>query len=412
VPANPIDSSKEKDVCRLKSLCRDDAGTIMAPLAIMMPILLGIVGLSIDLGSWYNAKRQVQAAADAAARAGALELVRDHSATIARLAAREDAVAYGFGQNNININLPPLSGPHLGDDDAVEVVVRHHPDSFFSKHLFDFDATVEARAVGKVVSADTCIWALEEHEPGFEIVGTADVEIDCGIQVNSDHETALDQVGSSCVTATSIRVVGGADGHCMMPSPMTGVMPAADPLADLDPPDQAQAGCTYSNEIKVAKSTTLSPGVYCGGIKITGNADVTFDAGVYVLKGGTFKATGSSSLQGSDVTFYLTDNANLDITAASIDFFAPDSGDMDGILFFQDRLDTSTITNKIAGNAGLELDGALYFPTTELHLRGTSSNAVPTPVIIARAIRFVGTASLGGNGAPPPITVVVAKLVE
>ncbi len=390
--------------------CREEAGTIIAPLAIMMPILIGMAGLGIDIGSWYNGKRLAQAAADAAARAGALELVRLSSESVIRQAALEDASSYGF--SNVDINIPPLSGSYSGDDSAIEAVVEFHPDSFLSKVLLDLDVTVEARAVAKAVAQDTCVWALEEHDPGFEIVGTADVDLDCGIQVNSDHETALDQVGSSCVTATSIRVVGGAAGNCLTPLPLTGSTAAADPLAHIDPPSEAGLGCTFPNKVKVNKDTTLLPGVYCGGISISGNADVGFDPGIYVLKSGTFKVAGSSALQGNDVAFYLTDDAELDITATSIDFSAPDSGGLEGILFFQDRHDSSTITNKIAGNATLELDGALYFPTTELHFRGTSSTSIPTPMIVARALRFVGTTSLGGNGQPPPFTSVEAKLVE
>lgn len=409
---SPNDRNSKKGVHRFKKLCSNDAGAILAPLAMLMPVLFGIVGLGIDLGSWYNAKRQVQAAADAAARAGALELVRENASSIAKQAAVEDAAAFGFVQDDIQVSLPPQSGGYRGDESAVEVVIRHEPQSFFSKHVLKSEVMVEGRAVGKAVASDICVWALEKEEPGFEIVGTADVQLDCGIQVNSKHETAFGQVGSSCVIATSINVVGGVSGDCVTPLPMTGVAAAADPLKDLDPPDQAQSGCTHANEVKIVNSTTLSPGVYCGGIRISGNADVTFEPGLYVLKSGTFKAAGQASLAGSGITFFLTDDANLDITAAAIDFSAPESGEMKDILFFQDRLDTSTIINKVAGNAGLELEGILYFPTTELHLRGTSSASAPAPVIIARVIRFVGTASFSGDGSPPPITVVEAELVE
>ena len=404
---------KKSDHMRLsKSICQNDGGAMIAPLAIMMPILFGMAGLGIDIGSWYNGKRQAQAAADAAARAGALELVRKGSDSMILDAALDDAVAYGFDASKVHINMPPLSGSYTGDDTAVEAVVEYHPDSFFSNAILDVDVKVEARAVARVIQRDTCVWALEENDPGFEIVGTADVELDCRIQVNSGHETALDQVGSSCVTASSILVVGGASGNCLTPLPATGSAPSDDPLAYVDPPSDADAGCTYANKVKVNKSTTLSPGVYCDGISISGNADVTFDDGIYILKGGTLKVAGSASLEGDEVAFYLTDNAELDITATTIDFSAPESGDLEGILFFQDRDDLSTVTNKIAGNAGLELEGALYFPTTELHFRGTSSTAVPSPIIVARKLRFVGTTSLGGNGEPPPITMAEATLVE
>ncbi|MGI9494186.1 MAG: pilus assembly protein TadG-related protein [Geminicoccaceae bacterium] len=404
-----------KKSCALKEgFVRNESGTIIASLAIMMPILLGMAGLSIDIGSWYHGKRQAQAAADAAARAGALELVRNGSASVILLAAKEDAAAYGFSSADIDINMPPLAGPYMGDNFAVEAVIQQRTKSYFVQALFDLDVTVEARAVAKAVELDTCVWALEESDTGITINGTADVVLDCGIFANSTNTVAIDQVGSSCVTATSIRVVGGYAGTCLDPEP-TSSFPYPDPLADLNPPNFS--GCDHNGKVKVnGGNVTLSPGVYCKGIDVTGGAHVTFSSGEYIFKGGRFKAAGGSSLEGNDVVFYLTDgaggHAELDITAATIDFSAPTSGDLEGILFFQDRAAPTTKTNKIRGNANLELEGALYFPTTALDFAGTSSSVIPSPMIVAREIRFTGTTSLGGNGADPPIMMVEADLVE
>ena len=399
---------------RKGSLALDERGTIIAPLAIMMPILLGMAGLGIDVGNWYNGKRHAQAAADAAARAGALELVRNGSESVILLAAQEDAAAHGFGSSDININMPPLAGPYMGDGFAVEAVIQHHPESYFAQALFNLDVTVEARAVAKAIELDTCIWALEETDTGITINGTADVVLDCGIFANSTNTIAIDQVGSSCVTASSIRVVGGHAGTCLNPDPLTSY-PYPDPLADLDPP--SVGSCDHNGKVKVnGGNVTLSPGVYCKGLDIAGGAHVTFSPGEYVFKGGRIKVAGGSSLEGDDVVFYLTDgaggHAELDITATTIDFSAPTSGALEGILFFQDRTAPTTTTNKITGNASVELDGALYFPTTMLDFAGTSSSAIPAPMVVAREIRFVGTTSLGGNGANPPIMMVEAELVE
>lgn len=405
-------AKKNRD--QMASLVRNESGTIIAPLAILMPILLGMAGLGIDIGNWYNGKRQAQAAADAAARAGALELVRNGSESVILLAAKEDAETYGFASKDIDINMPPLAGAYSGDGFAVEAVIQHRPESYFAQALFDLDVMVEARAVAKAVELDTCIWALEEDDTGITINGTADVVLDCGIFVNSTNSIALDQVGSSCVTASSIRVVGGYAGTCLYPDPMTSY-PYPDPLADLSPP--SIGSCDHNGKVKVnGGNVTLNPGVYCKGIDVAGGAHVTFSPGEYIFKGGRFKVAGGSSLEGDDVTFYLTDgaggHAELDITATTIDFSAPTSGDLEGILFFQDRDAPTTKTNKITGNASVELEGALYFPTTMLDFAGTSSSVIPAPMVIAREIRFTGTTSLGGNGAELPIAMLEAELVE
>ena len=85
---------KQSDHTRVsKSIRQNEGGSMIAPLAIIMPILFGMAGLGIDIGSWYNGKRQAQAAADAAARAGALELVRKSSDSMILDAALDDAEA-------------------------------------------------------------------------------------------------------------------------------------------------------------------------------------------------------------------------------------------------------------------------------------------------------------------------------
>jgi Flp pilus assembly protein TadG len=402
----------------LVRLARAERGSIVAPLAVLLPILVGMVGLGVDVSNWYNGRRDAQAAADAAARAGALELVRNSSSGTIQQAAWDDAAANGFDIGNgdsVTINNPPLNGAFISDTFAVEAVVSYHPQSFFSKVVFNTQVEVQARAVAKAIALDTCVWALEEYDTGVTITGTADVVLDCGIFANSTSAEAIDQVGTSCVTASSIRTVGDYTGTCLNPSPITRVSPYPDPLAHLDPP--SVGGCDYNGKVKVTGgSVTLDPGVYCKGIDVSGGADVSFNPGTYVFKGGTVKVAGNSSLSGNDVTFYLTDgaggHADLSITATTIDFSAPDAGPMEGILFFQDRAAPTTLSNMITGNVSVELDGALYFPTTRLDFAGTSSAMLPAPMLVAREIRFVGTTDLGGNGAPPPITMVDADLVE
>ena len=53
------------------------AGQVLVWLAVALPFLLAIAGLAIDGATVYAARRACQAAADAAARAGALEIDQD-----------------------------------------------------------------------------------------------------------------------------------------------------------------------------------------------------------------------------------------------------------------------------------------------------------------------------------------------
>src|SRR5205085_12520623 len=116
----------------------------------------------------------------------------------------------------------------------------------------------------------------------------------------------------------------------------------ADPLSAIPAP--SFSGCDYINwSWSSSTSVTLNPGVYCGGITITGSGTVTFSSGTYILNGGGFNWGGSATLNGARVMFFITGQNGY--TAAplnasgngSINLTAPNSGVYEGLLFFQDR---------------------------------------------------------------------------
>jgi hypothetical protein len=148
----------------------------------------------------------------------------------------------------------------------------------------------------------------------------------------------------------------------------------------------------------------MQPGLYLGGISITGNAHVTFAAGTYVLAGGGLSVTGNSNLSGTGVTFYNTSGAGFAYMPFNFtgnetaNFSAPASGSLKGILFFPDRSIAYSSSNgsKIIGNSSSIFDGAVYFPTTGLTYLGNSSSSGYT-FLIADKITITGNSALGDN---------------
>ena len=53
---------------------RDSRGQALVMTLVFLTVLLGSAAMSLDVGSWYHSKRQLQAKADAAALAGAQAL--------------------------------------------------------------------------------------------------------------------------------------------------------------------------------------------------------------------------------------------------------------------------------------------------------------------------------------------------
>jgi hypothetical protein len=235
----------------------------------------------------------------------------------------------------------------------VTASVSEHLSPFFARVIGATGATVAASATGGIVlqtGAGGCIYALDNSMAAALQVGASSLSSTCGIFVNSNNSGALKVNGAnSSVQATSnsgINIVGGwtCTSGCtgVSPTPTTGVSPASDPLATLPP--VTFSGCDQVNwsQSSTNANSTLNPGTYCGGIKISGGS-VTLRPGTYVLNGGGLSITGNNTtVTGSGVLFYNTSSGytvgNLSISGQpSVTLTAPTSGTYQGILYFRDR---------------------------------------------------------------------------
>jgi hypothetical protein len=179
-------------------------------------------------------------------------------------------------------------------------------------------------------------------------------------------------------------------------------------------------GCTRTNySISGGAVGSISEGVYCGGISISGGARLTLNAGTYILKGGGISVSGGGILTGAGVTLYNTFASGYGYGPVSfsggttIDLSAPTSGPLAGILFFQDRALTSGAASSFSGGASSHLNGALYFPKTALSYSGGTGTEYT--IIVAKTISFSGGTTLNNNYSSlpdgPPLK-TTAKLSE
>jgi len=147
---------------RLARLLRDRNGFVMAMVAILLPVLIGVTGLGVETGLWYAIKRQNQSAADIAAISGAMELVAKVS-DVTALATR-DAVRNGFVNtlpNTIAVNNPPLNGAYVGNSNYVEVILSQQQNTLFAS-VSPFalpNVTIRTRAVATACRPRRALWA-------------------------------------------------------------------------------------------------------------------------------------------------------------------------------------------------------------------------------------------------------------
>src|SRR5271168_2926002 len=109
----------------LLTAARSHSGKVLVMFALLLPMLLGIVGLVIDCGLLMVAQREAQNAADAAAMAAAMaELAQQgepHRAAMALVASYNGLSAGALS----TFNHPPAAGPHAQDHRFYEVVVTY-----------------------------------------------------------------------------------------------------------------------------------------------------------------------------------------------------------------------------------------------------------------------------------------------
>jgi hypothetical protein len=432
VKLNLLSSAPMRRVA-VRDLARDESGASAIVVGLSMTAMLGFAGLAVDTGVWYADRRTEQDVADSAAFSAAKDLYAGDSVHGAKSAAQAVAAQSGFtsGSNGVTVtvNSPPASGPNSANANAVEVIVSKSENLFFTT-FFRNSTTVSARAVASAGTAGNGSCMEATGTGASTSISTADVGVSgninidlshCGISANSTGSDSLDLTGNATVTAATLTLVGNYSVNnnaslTVTGAKTTGAPATPDPYANVSAPSPGSCASTNSWN----GTATISPGTYCGGFTLTAGAAVTMQPGTYIIDGGSFSVAGHASLSGTGVTIVLTGTSGNYATAtingnSTVNLSAPTSGDMSGLVFLQDRNDTSGATSKLVGGTSMSLTGAAYFPTQTLQFAGGSSNASQCTEVVAQQISFAGSSYLNDNCAGDGVTPIgqsVTKLVE
>lgn len=411
----------------LKALCKFLAGfaaartgQIAVITAIAAPVILGTAGLGLETGFWFYKQRTAQMSADLSAYAGAVVArMGGDEAGITAGAEREALVnGYETGRGPIAVNWPPASGRHVSER-AVEVLITQSYPRLFSGLFADGDVSFSVRAVAEFSEpGPACVLTLDPSgSQSLLFTGSSDVVLtNCDIMSNSIASDALAVKGSGNVTASCANSVGGMEISSQLiltdcPEPRTNLPPALDPFAGL--PEPSANGC--SNIPGGNRARTISPGRYCGGMNLSG--DVTLEPGVYIVDGGTLRTNGNSNVYGEGVTFFLTNDAEVQMNGnASVDLSAPETGDYAGLLFWGDEDNFSDTRTQFNGTADSALIGALYFPSQTVDMRGNFQGSSGCTRIVSWRLDVSGATSFDSDcSAAGSITINtpgVVRLVE
>ncbi len=280
----------------------DEEGQTIVLVAIMFTAMLFIVGLAIDSGQLFVAKRTMQEAADSGAFSGAVVLYQRGTAAQAITAAINDTTKNGFtdGVNNttVTVNAPPTSGPYAGESPVrhVEVVIVRQVQTTLVPAEAAFNP-VRARGVAgaEPLNSGYALISLDTACTSGALAVQANVNLHLtggGIMVNSCSTTAVTGVTATQDITISpatqgIDIAGAATGSTFPPgiTVNTGVRQQPDPFAGTPKPTNLKSYDGINNlptdPPLIAGTTTAPEGIYTANL-----SGVALCHGIYILKGG------------------------------------------------------------------------------------------------------------------------------
>ncbi len=410
--------------------CKCDTGQAIILAAVSMVVLIGFIGLGVDMGVLRHEKRVLQGVADSAAIGGASELNYGDVTVGAQNAANQNGFVNGSNGATLTVNNPPQSGPHKNNLQYVEAIASQAAPTYFMKIFGIQSVNIGARAVAYLGNSTGCIYALNPSKTNAILMnGSTNVQAQCGVYDDSKASQALLNNGSGILNAKSVGVVGNYlinGSGTITPTPATGMVPLADPLSYLNPP-HVNGSCSGGTQIANGSGTytfipgkctsiingnvtvTLNPGEY-GTFIINGSPNVTFNPGTYVLDQG-LTLNGTTTVNANDVTFYVNSGALTINGNNGSNFTAPTTGDYAGILVDQSASNTSQLT--INGSNSLTLTGAIHAPKANVTDNGSGATSAYS-IIVADSITFNGSATFNDDYTtlPSGSPIKAAMLVE
>ncbi|WP_156383970.1 TadE/TadG family type IV pilus assembly protein [Methylobacterium sp. Leaf456] len=376
-----------------------DQGSVAVVFGVSATALVGMVGGAFDYARLVSSRSHLQAAVDAGVMAGgnALKLVVSNTDSIVGLTTQTiqtEAKASPASPVAIQVS---VGSDKTSVTARAEQTVKLMFGPFVGLGTMAISAQAKASVVGKM---RLCMLALDPVAAGaFAVQQKAQVTAyDCALYSNSSDKSGMVGRNASMARAQTICSVGGFENQSanFTPNPQTGCPVITDPLRDRPTPQIRQCTLLASILAKldavtgpskgtnvIASNTTINPGTYCGGLKVTKKAVVTMNPGIYVFKDGPLIVDKEASLTGNDVGLFFTGNNSglLFDKKTTISLAAPTTGPMAGLLMSEDAsvsspIDPVGLVDTLLGDTIAPTPPPLVTPTQPMRIyRIISDNA-------------------------------------
>jgi Flp pilus assembly protein TadG len=398
---------------------RSTAANMAIAFALVFPTLMATVGVAIDFAIYEMKLSELQDAADRSAIAAVNELTVVNATSNSVTQVAESYARTGLPDSILEVSV------EVGEKrDQVSVTLTENWTPFFAEVLGVGITPVVADATAKLAgSTNVCVLALNpSSSKAVHMDQRAKLKATgCAVYSNSSHAHSILLDQSSTIAAQMICAVGGVQAKtgAISPTPTTDCPVLPDPLASRNAP---LAGACKTKKLKLmAGSHVLNPGTYCDGIEIGEAANVSFTPGNYVIKDGPFSVSGNATVKSENAAFYLKgQGATLQFTGPStIDMNGATSGEMAGLLFFEDRAAVRGRIHRINSANAHNLTGTIYLSRGRLRIDPNSMVAqdsaytaiVVNEIEVDESPTLVLNSDYGATNVPVPDGIVASSKV-
>ena len=430
---------------RFFTLPRRRIGVVAPTVALLLVVIVGVTAIALDGGMLLKDRREVRAAADAAALAAAIDLYQNYdqnkgkdpsgtAATSAKDTAKDNGYADGVNGVTVTVNIPPKSGPYSGQDGYAEVIITMQEDRYFSAIWGSGKIPVSGRAVAegtKTPKANGIIVLDPKDSNTLTTTNTANITVQqANIVVDSNDSMGGSISNSGNIQAVELDFSGdpgyGSSGSGQFIATSGNILskqtPTPDPLASLPPPSEPTP--SYSNVNISGLPTqggsvpgyptpgdpngwTLPAGTYDNGIHISDNNSAhtyTLASGIYYFTNNVQLTANANIKSDPDGVLIYFSQGGLSLTAGGSVTLSPlKSGTYAGITIYEDRSDTSqdSITGQSTGN--LNISGTVYTPAAKFTLTGSGGNYAVGSQYIVYQLVVTGSGSFNVQYNAPDI---------
>ncbi len=429
-----------KVVHHLAGLRSDQRGTVAIMMGVLLPVIVGGLGLGFEVSNWYLRTRSMQNAADAAALAAAANGSSNYD-----VEAKAVAAQYGFVDGSNNVTVTPSNAatcpsvPNINPP-CYSVTISSMVPLYLSQVVgYSGDTTLngaqektlssEAIAYQTIVKQPICLLGLDKTGQAIRTNGSPNANFTgCTVMSNS----TADCNGSNLLAFMGIAAATdngcGNKQYSNMPTlsdPYAGYatnIPTNLPTSCNNSYSQESkhgntwsGGTTWSGSYTLTGTASLAGNtLICGDLRLTGNVTINtadndngavlyIENGLLDLQGYTLQTASGSAVTivftgtggASDpYNHYPTDNSGTGV----LNIQAPHDGPFPGMAIYQDPSLTKNVDLTYAGNKPTwDITGGVYMPNASVTISGAidqSANGADCFVLVSKDVTINGTGSI------------------